>query len=99
MIGIGIFLYKECNDQIWMIYFQESFNQIFVFQSDRTTIHKNLCACLLIGEIVFLAGVHQTDKPVVCGIVAGLLHFFFLAAFAWMLLEGMYEPYFFWVNS
>ncbi|XP_071523911.1 latrophilin Cirl-like isoform X2 [Panulirus ornatus] len=57
-------------------------------KSDRTTIHKNLCVCLLIAETVFLAGVNQTDKPVVCGVVAGLLHFFFLAAFAWMFLEG-----------
>ncbi|XP_042221217.1 adhesion G protein-coupled receptor L3-like isoform X2 [Homarus americanus] len=57
-------------------------------KSDRTTIHKNLCVCLLIAETVFLAGVNQTDKPVVCGVVAGLLHFFFLAAFAWMFMEG-----------
>ena len=57
-------------------------------QSDRTTIHKNLCVCLLVAEVLFLAGISQTDKPVVCGIVAGLLHFFFLCAFAWMFLEG-----------
>lgn len=57
-------------------------------QGDRTTIHKNLCVCLLIAETVFLAGVNQTDKPVVCGVVAGLLHFFFLAAFVWMFMEG-----------
>ncbi|XP_069693685.1 latrophilin Cirl isoform X9 [Periplaneta americana] len=57
-------------------------------KSDRTTIHKNLCVCLLIAEVLFLAGIGQTDKPVVCGIVAGLLHFFFLCAFAWMFLEG-----------
>jgi hypothetical protein len=58
-------------------------------QSDRTTIHKNLCVCLLVAEVLFLAGISQTDKPIVCGIVAGLLHFFFLCAFAWMFLEGM----------
>ncbi|PSN57298.1 hypothetical protein C0J52_02077 [Blattella germanica] len=57
-------------------------------KSDRTTIHKNLCVCLLVAEVLFLAGIGQTDKPVVCGIVAGLLHFFFLCAFAWMFLEG-----------
>lgn len=57
-------------------------------KSDRTTIHKNLCVCLLIAETVFLAGVNQTDKPVACGVVAGLLHYFFLAAFAWMFMEG-----------
>ncbi|KAG8235883.1 hypothetical protein J437_LFUL010113 [Ladona fulva] len=57
-------------------------------KSDRTTIHKNLCVCLLVAEVLFLAGIGQTDKPVICGIVAGLLHFFFLCAFAWMFLEG-----------
>ncbi|XP_068218279.1 latrophilin Cirl-like isoform X7 [Palaemon carinicauda] len=57
-------------------------------KSDRTTIHKNLCVCLLVAETVFLAGVNQTDKPEVCGVVAGLLHFFLLAAFCWMFMEG-----------
>ncbi|XP_050445380.1 latrophilin Cirl-like isoform X2 [Cataglyphis hispanica] len=57
-------------------------------KSDRTTIHKNLCMCLLIAEILFVCGISQTGQRVVCGIVAGLLHFFFLCAFAWMFLEG-----------
>ncbi|XP_066996980.1 latrophilin Cirl isoform X2 [Anabrus simplex] len=57
-------------------------------KSDRTTIHKNLCVCLLVAEILFLAGIGQTESKVVCGLVAGLLHFFFLCAFAWMFLEG-----------
>lgn len=26
---------------------------------------------------------------VMCGVIAGLLHYFFLAAFVWMLLEGV----------
>ncbi|KAF7990078.1 hypothetical protein HCN44_009021 [Aphidius gifuensis] len=57
-------------------------------KSDRTTIHKNLCICLLIAELLFVCGIGQTDQRVVCGVVAGLLHFFFLCAFAWMFLEG-----------
>ncbi|XP_070164592.1 latrophilin Cirl isoform X5 [Polyergus mexicanus] len=57
-------------------------------KSDRTTIHKNLCMCLLIAEILFVCGIGQTNQRVLCGIVAGLLHFFFLCAFAWMFLEG-----------
>lgn len=63
------------------------------FQSDRTTIHKNLCVCLLIAEILFVCGIGQTNQRIVCGIVAGLLHFFFLCAFAWMFLEGIYTPF------
>ncbi|KAB7506979.1 Adhesion G protein-coupled receptor L3, partial [Armadillidium nasatum] len=57
-------------------------------KSDRTTIHKNLCICLLVGEAIFIGGITRTDQPIVCSVVAGLLHYFFLAAFAWMLLEG-----------
>ncbi|CAD6244270.1 GSCOCG00013317001-RA-CDS [Cotesia congregata] len=57
-------------------------------KSDRTTIHKNLCVCLLIAEVLFVCGIGQTDQRIVCGVVAGLLHFFFLCAFAWMFLEG-----------
>ena len=57
-------------------------------QSDRNSIHKNLCICLLIGEVVFLAGIGQTQHRVMCGVIAGLLHYFFLAAFAWMFFEG-----------
>ncbi|EEC02252.1 G-protein coupled receptor protein, putative [Ixodes scapularis] len=57
-------------------------------ESDRTVIHKNLCTCLLVAEIVFVAGITQTSQRVVCGVVAGLLHYFFLAAFLWMFVEG-----------
>ncbi|CAM9126340.1 unnamed protein product, partial [Lampetra planeri] len=58
-------------------------------QSDRTTLHKNLALCLLVANVVFLAGVGQTAHKAVCALVAALLHFAFLAAFLWMLLEGV----------
>ncbi|GBP18654.1 Latrophilin Cirl [Eumeta japonica] len=69
---------------------------IVVFQcfrnmkSDRVLIHKNLCACLLIAEVIFMCGIDQTQVRVLCGVIAGLLHYFFLAAFAWMFLEGFH---------
>ncbi|KAM8838278.1 adhesion G protein-coupled receptor L2b.1 isoform 3-T3 [Synchiropus picturatus] len=58
-------------------------------QSDRNTIHKNLCLNLFIGELVFLLGINMTEPKLVCSVVAGVLHFCFLAAFAWMCLEGV----------
>ncbi|KAF7278827.1 latrophilin Cirl-like isoform X4 [Rhynchophorus ferrugineus] len=61
-------------------------------KSDRTTIHSNLCACLLIAELIFLSVVNLTDYKIVCGIIAGLLEYFFLCAFAWMAFEG-YQIY------
>lgn len=58
-------------------------------QCDRNTIHKNLCLSLMLAEIVFLVGINLTQYKIVCGVVAGLLHFWFLAAFSWMCLEGV----------
>ncbi|XP_074917062.1 adhesion G protein-coupled receptor E5 isoform X3 [Chelonoidis abingdonii] len=54
----------------------------------RTTIHLHLCLALFIAYSIFLTGTSSTGNRVVCGLVAGLLHYFFLAAFCWMCLEG-----------
>ncbi|XP_045145654.1 adhesion G protein-coupled receptor E5 [Echinops telfairi] len=64
-------------------------------QSSRTTVHLHLCICLFVGSAIFLAGVEKEGAEVGlgCRLVAGLLHYFFLAAFCWMGLEGL-ELYF-----
>uniref|UniRef100_A0A3P9I393 Adhesion G protein-coupled receptor L2a n=1 Tax=Oryzias latipes TaxID=8090 RepID=A0A3P9I393_ORYLA len=58
-------------------------------QSDRNTIHKNLCLNLFIAELIFLIGIDMTEHRIGCAIIAGILHFFFLASFSWMCLEGV----------
>ncbi|XP_073093652.1 adhesion G protein-coupled receptor L3 isoform X19 [Manis javanica] len=58
-------------------------------QSDRNTVHKNLCISLFVAELLFLIGINRTDQPIACAVFAALLHFFFLAAFTWMFLEGV----------
>ncbi|XP_051978534.1 adhesion G protein-coupled receptor L3-like isoform X13 [Xyrauchen texanus] len=58
-------------------------------QSDRNTIHKNLCISLFIAETLFLTGINRADQPIACAVFAALLHFFFLSAFTWMFLEGV----------
>ncbi|XP_067892737.1 adhesion G protein-coupled receptor L2 isoform X1 [Heterodontus francisci] len=58
-------------------------------QSDRNTIHKNLCMNLFVAEFIFLVGIDKVNYEIACSIFAGVLHFFFLAAFAWMCLEGV----------
>ncbi|XP_072543399.1 adhesion G protein-coupled receptor L2-like isoform X3 [Salminus brasiliensis] len=58
-------------------------------QSDRNTILKNLCINLFIAELFFLVGIDMTEPPIVCSVIAGVLHFFFLAAFAWLCLESV----------
>ncbi|KAK6732024.1 hypothetical protein RB195_016417 [Necator americanus] len=58
----------------------------------RNTIHRNLCLSLLLAELIFVIGMDRTGNRVGCSIVALLLHYFFLASFCWMLLEG-YQLY------
>ncbi|XP_038628597.1 adhesion G protein-coupled receptor E5 isoform X2 [Tachyglossus aculeatus] len=64
-------------------------------QGSRNTIHLHLCLCLFVGSTIFLAGTTNKTYEVglQCRLVAGLLHYFFLAAFCWMCLEGL-ELYF-----
>uniref|UniRef100_A0A8D2INH1 Adhesion G protein-coupled receptor L1 n=1 Tax=Varanus komodoensis TaxID=61221 RepID=A0A8D2INH1_VARKO len=59
-------------------------------QTDRNTIHKNLCINLFITELLFLIGIDKTQYEIACPIFAGLLHYFFLAAFSWMCLEAIH---------
>uniref|UniRef100_A0A3B4CGI6 Adhesion G protein-coupled receptor L2a n=1 Tax=Pygocentrus nattereri TaxID=42514 RepID=A0A3B4CGI6_PYGNA len=58
-------------------------------QSDRNTIHKNFCINLFIAELTFLIGIDMTEYRIDCSVIAGILHYFFLASFAWMCLEGV----------
>lgn len=66
-----------------------TFSSIRSIQSPRTSIHLHLCISLFIAILIFLAGVTRTENQVGCAVVAGLLHFFYLAAFCWMCLEGI----------
>jgi len=53
-------------------------------------IHRNLCVNLLIAEILFLAGIEATENSDLCLSIAVFIHFFFLCAFSWMVVEGLY---------
>ncbi|KAG8194163.1 hypothetical protein JTE90_002370 [Oedothorax gibbosus] len=56
----------------------------------RYSIHRNLCLTLLIANVVLVLGLDKTDNPRLCAVIAGALHYFFLSAFSWMLLEGVH---------
>ena len=58
-------------------------------RGERTTIHRNLCLCLLVAELLLLFGLDATANAGACVAVAVLMHFFFLSAFSWMLVEGI----------
>uniref|UniRef100_I3J0K5 Si:ch211-241f5.3 n=1 Tax=Oreochromis niloticus TaxID=8128 RepID=I3J0K5_ORENI len=66
-----------------------TFSMIRSIKSTRTTIHLHLCISLFIANLVFLAGISQTANKAGCAVVAGILHFSYLAAFCWMCLEGI----------
>ncbi|KAM9610646.1 adhesion G protein-coupled receptor E5-like [Morphnus guianensis] len=56
----------------------------------RTTLHLHLSLSLLLAHTTFLLGIDRTQHPTACAVVAGVLHFSFLAAFCWMCLEGLH---------
>ncbi|XP_075758388.1 adhesion G protein-coupled receptor E3-like isoform X2 [Pelodiscus sinensis] len=54
-----------------------------------TSLHLQLCLCLFLADLLFLTGMDKAkDKG--CAVIAGLLHYLFLACFTWMFLEGLH---------
>ncbi|XP_060710908.1 adhesion G protein-coupled receptor E2-like isoform X1 [Hemiscyllium ocellatum] len=58
--------------------------------SHNHIIHINLCITLFLAELLFLVGIHKTSNKVACAVITGCLHYLFLAAFAWMCVEGIH---------
>ncbi|NXO68888.1 AGRD2 protein, partial [Phainopepla nitens] len=58
-------------------------------QSERTTVHKNLILALAAGEALLMFSEWAKTNQVLCFMVTALLHLFFMAAFSWMLVEGL----------
>ncbi|CAM4693229.1 unnamed protein product [Caretta caretta] len=55
----------------------------------NTSIHLQLCLCLFLADLLFLTAVDSPSHQLACAIIAGLLHYLFLACFAWMFLEAV----------
>ncbi|XP_078381924.1 adhesion G protein-coupled receptor L4-like isoform X6 [Oculina patagonica] len=66
----------------------------YVFLTDMkgplSQIRVSLVASLSAGQIIFLAGVGATENKGTCVAVAALVQYFLMAAFCWMLVEGIY---------
>ncbi|XP_077890890.1 LOW QUALITY PROTEIN: adhesion G protein-coupled receptor E1 [Ictidomys tridecemlineatus] len=58
-------------------------------RSRNTSLHLHLCVCLFLAKILFLIGVDKTDNQTACAIIAGCLHYLFLACFSWTLVEAV----------
>ncbi|XP_006918852.1 adhesion G protein-coupled receptor E3 [Pteropus alecto] len=59
-------------------------------QNTSTSIHLQLSLCLFLAHLLFLTAVDRTEIKVLCAIIAGALHYLYLASFTWMLLEGLH---------
>lgn len=59
-------------------------------QNTSTSLHLQLSICLFLAHLLFLTGIDQTEPEVLCSVIAGMLHYLYLAAFTWMLLEGLH---------
>ncbi|KAB1260086.1 Adhesion G protein-coupled receptor E1 [Camelus dromedarius] len=64
--------------------------------NQNTYLHLHLCVCLFLAKLLFLTGADKTDGKVSqpsdcvgCAVIAGFLHYLFLACFSWMLVEAV----------
>ncbi|XP_051827665.1 adhesion G protein-coupled receptor E3-like isoform X1 [Antechinus flavipes] len=55
-----------------------------------TLLHLQLSLCLFLANLLFLIGIERTELKIMCSIIAGGLHYLYLAAFTWMFLEGLH---------
>ncbi|KAM7387977.1 hypothetical protein PAMP_024181 [Pampus punctatissimus] len=65
------------------------FTVLDIPKSDRTSIHKNLFIALICAQVILLCSGSAIHNKEACTVVAALLHLFFMAAFSWMLVEGL----------
>ncbi|XP_037363828.1 adhesion G protein-coupled receptor E3 [Talpa occidentalis] len=59
-------------------------------QNTSTSIHLQLSICLFLAHLLFLIAIDKTEIKILCAIIAGALHYLYLASFTWMLLEGLH---------
>ncbi|NWS43401.1 AGRD2 protein, partial [Probosciger aterrimus] len=65
------------------------FLAVGVPKSERTTVHKNLIFALAAAEALLMFSELAKTNQVVCFMITAFLHLFFMAAFSWMLVEGL----------
>ncbi|NXI34290.1 AGRD2 protein, partial [Galbula dea] len=65
------------------------FLAVGVPKSERTTVHKNLIFALAAAEALLMFSELAKSNQVVCFMVTAFLHLFFMAAFSWMMVEGL----------
>ncbi|KAK3539555.1 hypothetical protein QTP70_010286 [Hemibagrus guttatus] len=59
-------------------------------KSNTRSIHSNMAAAAFLSQLTYLLGINQTEQQFLCTVVAILLHYFFMSAFAWMFVEALH---------
>ncbi|CAG0884203.1 unnamed protein product [Cyprideis torosa] len=65
-------------------------------RSDRTTIHTHLCMSLLVAQISLMVSMllgEDGSSEFACKVMAAVVHYSYLVAFSWMLIEGIHLYY------
>nr|XP_055178298.1 adhesion G-protein coupled receptor D1 isoform X3 [Nyctereutes procyonoides] len=65
-------------------------SSVSTIRNQRYHIHANLSFAVLVAQILLLVSFNFKPGTVPCRVMAMLLHYFFLSAFAWMLVEGLH---------
>ncbi|NXA85547.1 AGRD1 protein, partial [Melanocharis versteri] len=65
-------------------------SSVSTIRNQRYHIHANLSCAVLLAQLLLLTSFQFSPGTLPCKILAVLLHFFFLSAFAWMLVEGFH---------
>ncbi|XP_008590769.1 PREDICTED: probable G-protein coupled receptor 133, partial [Galeopterus variegatus] len=65
-------------------------SSVSTIRNQRYHIHANLSFTVLVAQILLLISFHFEPGTIPCQVLAMLLHYFFLSAFAWMLVEGLH---------
>ncbi|XP_041856068.1 adhesion G-protein coupled receptor D1 isoform X2 [Melanotaenia boesemani] len=65
-------------------------SSVSTIRNQRYHIHANLSFAILVAEVLLLISARFDPGTPSCKVMAILLHFFFLSAFAWMLVEGLH---------
>ncbi|XP_049721546.1 adhesion G-protein coupled receptor D1 [Elephas maximus indicus] len=65
-------------------------SSVSTIRSQRYHIHANLSFAVLVAQVLLLVSFQFHPGTTPCRVLAVLLHYFFLSAFAWMLVEGLH---------
>lgn len=65
-------------------------SSVSTIRNQRYHIHANLSFAVLVAQVLLLISFHLEPGTTPCRVMAVLLHYFFLSAFAWMLVEGLH---------